>query len=324
MRAVQVRQPGGPDVLDVVDVDEPVAGPGEVLVEVAAAGVNYIDTYQREGIYPMETPYVPGLEGTGRVTALGEGVDGVAVGDRIAWAETLGSYAERVAVPWAKAVPVPEGVADDVAVGALLQGMTAHFLINDTFPPAGGETILLHAAAGGVGLLLTQLATAKGARVIATTSTPEKAELARAAGATDVIDYSDVDDVAAAVRELTGGAGVHAAFDSVGKTTFDASLASLRPRGMLVLYGAASGPVPPFDPQRLNAAGSAFLTRPKLFDHVATTGALRDRAAAVYGEVAAGRLDVRIGHTYPLESARTAHEDLQGRRTTGKLLLLPS
>lgn len=323
MRAVRVTKAGGPDVLEVAEVDAPAPGPGEVLVEVAAAGVNYIDTYQREGIYPMDTPYVPGLEGTGRVTALGTGVDGVAVGDRIAWAETLGSYAEQVAVPWEKAVPVPDGVADDAAVGALLQGMTAHFLVNDSVPLTGGETVLVHAAAGGVGLLLTQLATAKGARVIATTSSAEKAELARGAGAAEVIDYSQVDDLAAAVRELTGGEGVHAAFDAVGRTTFDASLASLRKRGTLVLYGAASGPVPPVDPQRLNSAGSVYLTRPKLFDFIDTTASLREKAAAVYGEVAGGRLDVRIGHRYPLDGARTAHEDLQGRRTTGKLLLQP-
>lgn len=323
MRAVRVTRAGGPDVLEVAEADAPAPGPGEVLVEVAAAGVNYIDTYQREGIYPMDTPYVPGLEGTGRVTALGAGVDGVAVGDRIAWAETLGSYAEQVAVPWEKAVPVPGGVTDDAAVGALLQGMTAHFLVNDSVPLAGGETVLVHAAAGGVGLLLTQLATAKGARVIATTSSAQKAELARGAGAAEVIDYTRVDDLAAAVRELTGGAGVHAAFDAVGRTTFDASLASLRKRGTLVLYGAASGPVPPVDPQRLNSAGSVYLTRPKLFDFIDSTASLREKAAAVYGEVAAGRLDVRIGHRYPLDAARTAHEDLQGRRTTGKLLLVP-
>ena len=323
MRAMQVRQTGGPEVLEVVDLDAPAPGPGEVLVEVAAAGVNYIDTYQRAGIYPMPLPYVAGMEGAGRVTALGEGVDGVAVGDRIAWSETQGSYAEQVAVPWEKAVPVPDGVTDDVAVGALLQGMTAHFLVTDTIPLRGGETVLVHAAAGGVGLLLTQLAAARGARVIATVSTPAKEELARGAGAAEVIRYSEVDDLAAAVRAHAPD-GVDAAFDSVGRTTFDASLASLRRRGVLVLYGAASGPVPAVDPQRLNTAGSVFLTRPKLFDHIVGTAALRERAAAVYDEVRAGRLDVRIGHRYPLADARAAHEDLQGRRTTGKLLLLPS
>ncbi|MDN5918001.1 MAG: quinone oxidoreductase [Pseudonocardia sp.] len=323
MRAVQVKEPGGPEVLTVVDLDDPAPAAGEVLVDVAAAGVNYIDTYQRQGIYPMDLPYVAGMEGAGRVAALGEGVTGVAVGDRLAWSETLGSYAERVAVPLDKSVPVPDGVSDDHAVGALLQGMTAHFLVTDTFPLRGGETVLVHAAAGGVGLLLTQMATARGARVIATVSTAEKEELARAAGAAEVIRYTQVDDLAAAIRELTGGTGVDAAYDAVGRTTFDASLASLRRRGMLVLYGAASGPVPAVDPQRLNSAGSVFLTRPKLFDHILTTGELRTRAAAVYGAVADGSLDVRIGHRYPLEQAGTAHADLQGRRTTGKLLLTP-
>ena len=323
MRAVQVSEAGGPEVLAVVDAPDPAPAAGEVLVDVAAAGVNYIDTYQRQGIYPMTMPYIAGLEGAGRVAALGDGVTGVEVGDRIAWAETLGSYAERVSVPVDMSVPVPGGVSDEQAVGALLQGMTAHFLISDTFPLRGGETVLVHAAAGGVGLLLTQLAAARGTRVIATVSTPEKEELARAAGAAEVIRYTEVEDLAGAVRELTGGHGVDAAYDSVGKTTFDASLASLRRRGMLVLYGAASGPVPPVDPQSLNKAGSVFLTRPKLFDHIATTDELRTRAAAVYGAVADGSLDVRIGHRYPLDQARTAHEDLQARRTTGKLLLLP-
>lgn len=322
MRAVQVKRPGGPDVLELVDVDPPVPGDGEVLVEVAAAGVNYIDTYQREGIYPMSTPYIAGREGAGRVTALGAGVHGVSVGDRIAWAGALGSYAEQVAVPWEKAVPVPDGVGDDVAAAALLQGMTAHFLVTDTFPVRGGETVLVHAAAGGVGLLLTQMATARGARVIATVSTAEKEELARGAGAAEVIRYTEVDDLAGTVRELAPD-GVDAAYDGVGRTTFDASLDSLRRRGTLVLYGAASGPVPPVDPQRLNSAGSVFLTRPTLVDHIVTTDELRERAAAVYDEIRAGRLDVRIGHTYPLAEARTAHEDLEARRTTGKLLLLP-
>jgi NADPH2:quinone reductase len=226
-------------------------------------------------------------------------------------------------VPATQAVPVPDEVSDETAVGALLQGMTAHFLVNDTFRVSPGDDVLIHAAAGGVGLLLTQMAAAKGARVIATVSTPAKEELARGAGAADVIRYTEVDDLAAAVRDLTGGTGVAAAYDSVGRTTFDASLASLRKRGMLVLFGAASGPVPPVDPQRLNAAGSLFLTRPKLFDHVDTRESLTARAAAVYAAVADGTLDVRIGHRYPLDKAREAHEDLQARQTTGKLLLIP-
>ncbi len=323
MRAIQISEAGGPDVLTPVELPDPEPGPGQLVVDVAAAGVNYIDTYQRDGTYSMQMPYVPGLEGVGRVRAVGEGVTGFAVGDRVAWAESLGSCAERAAVPAEKAVPVPDGVSDEVAVGALLQGMTAHFLVNDTHALQPGEEILVHAAAGGVGLLLTQLAAAKGARVIATVSTAEKEKLARAAGAAEVIRYTEVTDLAAAVRELTGGAGVAVAYDSVGRTTFDASLAALRRRGLLVLFGASSGPVPPVDPQRLNAAGSVFLTRPKLFDHIVTPAELAARAAAVYGEVAAGTLDVRIGGRYPLADARAAHEDLQSRRTTGKLLLLP-
>jgi NADPH2:quinone reductase len=292
-------------------------------VEVAAAGVNYIDTYQREGIYPMALPYVPGLEGAGRVRAVGDDVTGFAVGDRVAWAETLGSYAELVAIPADKAVAVPGALSDEVAAAALLQGMTAHCLVTDCHPVQPGQDVLVHAAAGGLGLMLTQLATARGARVIGTVSTPEKEELARGAGAAEVIRYTEVDDLAAAVREVTGGAGVHVAYDSVGATTFDASLAALRRRGMLVLCGASSGPVPPVDPQRLNAAGSVYLTRPKLFDYTVTREELAARAAAVYAAVAEGALDVRIGHRYPLGEARTAHEDLQSRRTTGKLLLIP-
>jgi NADPH2:quinone reductase len=323
MRAIQISSAGGPDVLTPVELPDPQAGPGTLLVEVAAAGVNYIDTYQREGIYPMALPYVPGLEGAGRVRAVGPDVTGFAVGDRVAWAEQLGSYAELVAVPAEKAVPVPDALPDDVAAAALLQGMTAHFLVSDTHPVRPGDDVLVHAAAGGLGLLLTQLATARGARVIGTVSTAEKERLARAAGAVEVVRYTEVDDLAAAVRGHTGGAGVHVAYDSVGATTFDASLASLRTRGLLVLCGASSGPVAPVDPQRLNAAGSVYLTRPKLFDHIATPEELAARAAAVYAAIADGTLDVRIGNRYPLADARRAHEDLQGRRTTGKLLLIP-
>ena len=322
VRAIQITETGGPEVLTVAELPDPKPGPGELLIEVAVAGVNYIDTYQRQGIYPIPLPFVLGMEGCGRVRELGEGVDEFAIGDRVAWPEPLGSYAELAVVPAEGVAPVPDGVADDDAVGAMLQGTTAHFLVHDTYPVQAGDDVLVHAAAGGVGLLLTQMATALGARVIATVSTAEKGALARAAGAADVIRYTEVDDLAAEVRALTGGVGVAAAFDGVGKTTFDASLASLRRRGMLVLFGASSGPVPPVDPQRLNAAGSVFLTRPKLYDHIVTREELTTRAAAVYAEVAAGRLDVRIGHRYPLAEARVAHEDLQSRRTTGKLLLI--
>lgn len=321
MRAIQITVAGGPDVLTPTELPEPSAGPGQLLVEVAAAGVNFIDTYQREGIYPMPLPYVPGMEGAGRVRAVGDGVTGFAVGDRVAWAEALGSYAELVVVPAEKAVAVPDTVSDEDAAAALLQGMTAHALVNDAYAVQPGDDVLVHAAAGGLGLLLTQLASARGGRVIGTVSTAEKEQLAREAGAAEVIRYTEVDDIAAAVREHTEGVAV--AYDSVGATTFDASLASLRRRGMLVLCGAASGPVPPVDPQRLNAAGSVYLTRPKMFDYVVTRDELTARAAAVYQAVADGTLRVRIGHRYALADARVAHEDLQGRRTTGKVLLIP-
>ena len=321
MRAIQITENGGPEVLNVVDLPAPDPEQGEVVVEVGAAGVNYIDTYHRGGVYEVDLPLVLGLEGAGRVLAVGDGVDDVAVGDRVAWTNTSGSYAEQVVVPAHETVPVPEGVDDVSAVGALLQGMTAWILVHQTYAVQPGDDVLVHAAAGGVGLLLTQLATGLGARVIATVSTDEKEQLARAAGAAEVLRYSD--DLAEQVRELTDGVGVAVAYDGVGKTTFDASMDSLRRRGMLVLFGAASGPVPPVDPQRLNAGGSLYLTRPTLFHHIATREELLGTAGSVYAEVAAGRLDVRVGHRYGLHEARAAHEDLQARRTTGKLVLIP-
>jgi NADPH:quinone reductase len=321
VRAIQITESGGPEVLIPTELPDPTPGPGELLVEVAVAGVNYIDTYQRQGIYPMQLPFVPGMEGAGRVREVGAGVTGFATGDRVAWANTLGGYAELAAIPADEAVPVPDGVSDEAAVGAALQGMTAHYLLHDSHPVRAGEDVLVHAAAGGVGLLLTQWATRLGARVIATVSTAEKEELARAAGAAEVLRYSD--DLAQRVRDLTGGVGVAVAYDGVGKSTFDASMDSLRRRGMLVLFGAASGPVPPVDPQRLNAGGSLYLTRPTLFHHIATREELLTTAESVYAEVAEGRLDVRIGHRYALDEARAAHEDLHARRTTGKLVLIP-
>jgi NADPH2:quinone reductase len=323
MRAVQVEQTGGPEAMKVVELDDPVPGEGDLLVEVAAAGVNYIDTYQRSGLYPKPTPFGLGLEGAGTVRALGPGTTGFAVGDRVAWSEAQGSYAELVVVPAGRAVHVPEEVSDEQAVGALLQGMTAHFLVTSTYPVARGDAVLVHAAAGGVGLLLTQLATERGAQVIGTVSTAEKAALAKDAGAAEVIRYTEVADLAAEVRALTDGQGVSVVYDGVGRTTFDASLASLRPRGMLVLFGAASGPVPPVDPQRLNAGGSLYLTRPTLFHYIASRKELEYHSGEVYAAVADGTLDIRIGHRYPLDQARQAHEELQARRTTGKLLLLP-
>lgn len=324
MRAIQITTTGGPEVMAAVELPDPRPGPGELLVDVALAGVNYIDTYHRRGIYPVDPPLVLGQEGVGRVAALGPGDSGgFAPGDRVVWANVPAGYAERAVVPAAAAVAVPDAVSDDAAVGGYLQGLTAHFLVTDCAPVGAGDTVLVHAAAGGVGLLLTQLATVRGARVLGTVSTAEKEKLARAAGAVEVLRPDCVDDLAAAVRALTRGEGVAVAFDGVGRDTFDASLASVRRRGTLVLFGAASGPVPPVDPQRLNRAGSVFLTRPTLHDYVATRTELVDRAAAVLGAIADGALDVRIGHRYPLERAADAHRDLEGRRTTGKVLLVP-
>jgi NADPH2:quinone reductase len=322
MRAIQVTSHGGPEVLLLADIDVPAPGPGQVLVDVAACGVNYIDTYHRSGLYPMKLPLVLGQEGAGRITAVGEGVSDLRVGDRVAWAAGPGSYAEHVLVDAARAVPVPEGMPDDVAAAIPLQGMTAHYLAVSTYPVQAGDTVIVHAAAGGVGLLLTQIVKLRGGRVIATVSTEEKAELARGAGADEVVRYDQV-DFAAEARRLTGGRGVAAVYDGVGRTTFDGSLASLRTRGMMVLYGASSGPVPPIDPQRLNAAGSLFLTRPSLPHYTLDREELLRRANDLFGWIAAGQLDVRIGARYALGDARQAHEDLQGRRTTGKLLLVP-
>ncbi|MGH3364858.1 MAG: quinone oxidoreductase family protein [Nocardioidaceae bacterium] len=323
MRAVVVEQTGGPEVLRVGDIDAPVPGPGDVLVDVAAAGVNFIDVYERTGGYPKELPFVVGSEGAGTVTAVGDGVTDVAVGDRVAWAMAPGTgYTEQAAVPAERVVRVPEGVGSETAAAVMLQGMTAHYLCESTYPARSGETALVHAAAGGVGLLLTQLLAVKGVRVIATTSTEEKAELARGAGADEVVNYTEA-DVVGEVRRLTDGRGVEVVYDGVGRSTFDASLDCLRPRGMMVLFGASSGPVPPLDPQVLNRKGSLFLTRPTLGHYIATRDELLERAGSVLGQVAEGRLDVRIGGRYPLEQSGRAHEDLEGRRTTGKLLVVP-
>lgn len=322
MHAVQLREHGGPDVLDYAEVDPPRPGAGELLVDVVASGVNYIDTYHRSGMYRVPLPFRLGLEGAGVVAATGEGDTGFAVGDRVAWQGVPGSYAEQVVLPAATALRIPDGVDDRTAAAILLQGMTAHYLCNSTYPVQQGETVLVHAAAGGVGLLLTQLVAAKGARVIATVSTAEKERLARDAGAAEVIRYTEV-DFTEEVRRLTDGAGVPVVFDSVGKDTFDGSLASLRPRGTMVLYGASSGAVPPFDVQRLNSGGSLFLTRPTSAHYMATREELEWRAGELFAAIAAGTLSVRIGGTYPLADAARAHEDLQARRTTGKLLLLP-
>lgn len=321
MRAIEVARFGGPEVLTPVELPAPEPGPGELLVRTDAVGVNYIDTYFRTGLYPRELPYIPGSEGTGRVVAVGEGVGGVAVGDRVSWAAADGSYAEQVLVPAAVAVPVPDAVPAEQAASALLQGMTAHYLLNSTYPAQPGETVLVHAGAGGVGLLLTQLAAAKDVRVITTVSSDEKETLSRGAGAAEVLRYTD--DLAEQVRDLTGGEGVAAVYDGVGAATFESSLASLRIRGTLALFGAASGPVPPFDLQRLNPAGSLYVTRPTLAHHVRTREELMWRAGAVFAAVADGTLTVRVGARYPLAQAEQAHRDLEARRTTGSIVLLP-
>ena len=323
MLAVVVHEQGGPEALTPEERPSPEPGPGQLRVAVAAAGVNFIDVYQRSGVYPMSPPFVAGSEGAGTVTGVGPDVEGVAVGDVVAWAMVPGAgYASEVLVPADRAVPVPSAVPVETAAALMLQGMTAHYLVTSTYAVQPGDVALVHAAAGGVGLLLTQLVVRRGGRVIATVSTEEKAALARAAGAADVVRY-DQQDVAAEVRRLTDGAGVDAVYDGVGRSTFVGSLDSLRPRGMLVLYGGASGPVEPVDPQVLNAKGSLFLTRPSLGAYLATREELLWRAGEVLGWAAAGELSVRVGGEYDLADVRQAHEDLQGRRTTGKLLLLP-
>jgi NADPH2:quinone reductase len=323
VRAVVVEQHGGPEVLTVVDRPVPEPGPGEALVRVGAAGVNFIDIYQRSGTYRMDLPFVAGSEGAGTVEAVGAGVDPGLVGQRVGWAMVDGTgYTELAVVPADRLVPVPDEVDDEHAAAVLLQGMTAQYLVETTYPARSGDVALVHAAAGGVGQLLCQMLAAKGVRVIATTSTEAKAELAREAGATDVILYRDA-DLVAEVRRLVGGRGVDVVYDGVGRDTFDAGLEVLRPRGMMVLFGASSGPVPPFDPQRLNAAGSLFLTRPSLKHYIADRAELEERAGVVLGAVAAGRLRVRIGGRYPLEEAARAQADLGSGSTTGKLLVVP-
>ena len=321
MRAVVVSRFGGPEVLELTERDVPVPGPGELLVEVGAAGVNYLDVYMRSGRDPQRLPFVPGMEGAGTVAATGPGVLGVDVGDRVGWAMSAGGYAELALVPAAAAVPLPAVVPDELAAAALLQGMTAHYLARDSHRVRPGDTVLVHAAAGGTGLVLTQVVRQLGGHVIGTVSTDEKARLALDA-AGEVIRYDQV-DVVEAVRRLTNGVGVDAVYDGVGAGTFDASLASLRRRGTLVLFGAASGPVPPFDPMRLKDAGSVFLTRPTLAHHIASREELLERSAAVLDWAASGAVRFKVGRHYQLDEVVAAHEDLESRRTVGKLLLLP-
>ncbi len=309
-------------MLEYGEIDPPSPRAGELLVDVAAAGVNYIDTYHREGVYPKELPFVLGQEGAGTVAATGAEVTGFAPGDRVAWMSGPTSYAEQAVIRADTAVRVPDGISDETAAAALLQGVTAHYLVVSTYPVKPGDTVLIHAAAGGTGSLIVQFAKAKGARVIATVSTVDKEKPARAAGADEVIRYTEV-DFAEETRRLTNGRGVEAVYDGVGRTTFDGSLASLARRGMLVLFGASSGPVPPVDPQRLRMAGSVYLTRPTTGHYADTPEELRWRAGEVFEAINSGALSVRIGGRYPLAEAARAHDDLQSRRTTGKLLLIP-
>lgn len=322
MKAVRVHRTGSPEVLSYEELPVPEPKEGEVLVKLEAAGVNYIDTYQRSGLYPIELPATLGQEGAGAVARLGPRVTGFKEGDLVAWTGVLGSYAQYQAVPQERLVPIPGGVTPKQAAAAMLQGMTAHYLARSTYPLKEGDTCLVHAAAGGVGLLLVQIARMCGATVIGTVSTAEKEALAREAGAHHVIRYTET-DFAAEVKRVTAGRGVQVVYDSVGRDTFEKSLDCLALRGMLVLFGQSSGPVPPFDPQILNRKGSLFLTRPSLAHYIATREELLDRANDVLTWVKEGRLRLRIHTEYPLSQAAAAHRDLEGRRTSGKLLLVP-
>ena len=322
MKAIQIKQPGGPEAMELVELPVPEPKANEAVVKLAASGVNFIDVYQREGRYKVPLPFVLGQEGAGVVTAVGSDVKSVKAGEHVAWCGLMGSYAEYAAVAADRLVPVPAGVTDQQAAGAMLQGMTAHYLSHDTFPLKRGETALVHAAAGGVGLLLVQMAHNIGARVIATVSTDEKAKLAREAGADEVILYTQ-SDFEVETKRLMGGKGVDVVYDSVGKTTFEKGLNVLRPRGMMVLFGGSSGAVPPFDLIALSTKGSLYVTRPTLGAYTATREELVARSGAVFGMMAAGKLKLRIEHSYPLAEAQRAHRELEGRKTTGKLLLIP-
>jgi NADPH2:quinone reductase len=319
MRAIQISKTGGPEVLELVELAMPKPGAGQVLVKIEAAGVNFIDTYLREGRYPATLPFIPGQEAAGTVVGLGGGVSGFSVGDRVAWNGTRGTYAEYACAPASEVLKIPDAMSFQQAAAALLQGLTAHYLAHDTYAIQAGETVLIHAGAGGVGLLLTQMAKRLGARVLTTVSTRDKAELSRGAGADKVILYT-LESFVEEVKRQTNGDGLPVVYDSVGKTTFEDSLKCLRPRGLLALYGASSGAVPAMDPIRL-MAGSLYLTRPTLKDYVRTRSELERRAGDVFGWVASGKLKVRIGATYKLAEAAQAHRDLAGRRTTGKVLL---
>jgi NADPH2:quinone reductase len=321
MKAIQLHSTGGPEVLQVADLPIPEPGQGQILIRIEAIGVNFIEIYFRKGVYKAALPLIPGSEAAGTVEELGPGVTGFAAGDAVVSTSVIGSYAEYALVPAAQLVKIPQGLSMEQAAAAMLQGMTAHYLAYSTYPLKAGDTALVHAGAG-VGLLLTQIATRIGARVITTVSTKAKAELSREAGASDVILYTEK-DFEIEVKRLTGGKGVDVVYDSVGKTTFDGSLNCLHPRGLLALFGASSGPVPPFDPALLNSKGSLFLTRPTLWHYIATRAELEWRAGDVLNWAAKGELKLRTEHTYPLAEAARAQIDLEERKTTGKILLVP-
>ncbi|WAJ47278.1 quinone oxidoreductase [Mycobacterium sp. Aquia_216] len=324
MHAIEVSETGGPEVLRYVDTSQPSPGQGELLIKAEAIGVNFIDTYFRSGQYPRELPFVLGSEVCGTVVALGEGAEDFSVGDRVASAAASGAYAEFAIAPAHLTAKVPEGVTSEVAASVLLKGLTAHYLLKSVYPVQAGDAVLVHAGAGGVGLILTEWAHLLGARVISTVSTPQKAELSRKAGADEVLAYpDDAAQFGQQIRDLTEGLGVAAVYDGVGATTFDASLASLAVRGTLALFGAASGPVPPVDPQRLNAAGSVFLTRPTLAHFMRTGQEFNWRADELFDAVASGAINIEVGGRYPLAEATRAHQDLQGRKTAGSIVLLP-
>jgi len=322
MKAIQISHTGGPEVLEYKEVPTPQPKPHEAVVKLAASGVNFIDIYHREGRYPSVTPFIPGQEGAGAVAAVGSEVKSLKAGDRVAYAGIMGSYAEYAAIAADRLVKIPDGLSDVDAAAVMLQGMTAHYLVYDTYPLKRGETCLVQAAAGGVGLLLVQMAHQIGARVIATVSTKEKAQLARDAGADEIIYYTE-QDFEAETKRLTNHKGVEVVYDSVGKTTFEKGLNVLRPRGYMVLFGGSSGAVPPFDLIRLSQKGSLYVTRPTLVNYIASREELEKRAESVLAMVASKKLKIRAEHTYPLKNAQQAHIDLQGRKTTGKLLLVP-
>src|SRR6201993_3853234 len=324
MHAIEVSETAAPEVLSYVAAPEPPPGPGEVLIKAEAIGVNFIDTYFRSGQYPQELPFILGTETCGTVVATGDGVDGLRAGDRVGTAAASGAYAELSTAPASLTAKVPDGVTSEVAASVMLKGLTAHYLLKSVYPIQSGDTVLVHAGAGGVGLILTQWAHHLGVRVITTVSTPEKARLSRQAGAAEVLDYpDDAAEFGQRIRELTGGAGVAAVYDGVGATTFDASLASLAVRGTLALFGASSGPVPPVAPQRLNAAGSVFLTRPTLVHFTRTADEFAWRSGELFDAIAAGSLSVTVSRSYPLADAAQAHRDLQGRQTVGSIVLTP-